>query len=187
MTSSNSLSGSRPIAGREVREVSSTRTWTQTIFQYVVAFGLAALSYFFISRFILQSVKVVGTSMTPTLQDSQHYLLNRWIYHVRSPHRAEIVVLRDPLDNGYSVKRVVAGAGDSIYIRGGHVFVNGHQLQEPYLSANTPTYTYTHYRDELIVCGRNQYFVLGDNRKNSVDSRSYGPIPLKNILGMLVH
>src|SRR3977135_1035723 len=67
--------------------------------------ALAIASYFVVSRFLLQSFKVVGLSMAPTLQDSQHYLLNHWIYYLRSPHRAEIVVIRDPADSGFSVKR----------------------------------------------------------------------------------
>ena len=61
---------------------------------------MAVASYFIISHYFLQSVKVVGRSMVPTLCDSQHYLLNRWIYYVRSPRQSDIVVLRDPSDNG---------------------------------------------------------------------------------------
>src|SRR5437016_14524226 len=70
--------------------------------------ALAIGSYFGFSHYLVQSVRVVGTSMAPTLQDAQSYLLNRWIYYARGPKRSEIVVLRDPSDNGYSVKRVIA-------------------------------------------------------------------------------
>src|SRR6202163_1558793 len=112
-----------------------------TAFQLVLLLALAVGSYFFISRYLLQSVRVVGVSMEPTLQDTQHYLLNRWIYSVRSPHRADIVVLRDPADNGFSVKRVVAVAGDSLYLKDGDVYLNGRKIKETYLSPGSPTYT----------------------------------------------
>jgi signal peptidase I len=154
--------------------------------QFVAVTALAVASYFVISQYLLQSVKVVGRSMVPTLCDSQHYLLNRWIYHVHAPQRSDIVVLRDPSDNGFSVKRVIAAPGDSIYLSDGSVYLNGCKLDEPYLVPGTPTFTESKFKDQLILCGKGQYFLLGDNRLNSVDSRTYGPVPRQNILGPLV-
>ncbi len=155
-------------------------------FQFLVVASLAFVSYFVISHYVLQSVKVVGRSMVPTLYDSQHYLLNRWIYHVHAPRCSDIVVLRDPSDNGFSVKRIIAGPGDSIYLRDGCVYVNGRKLDEPYLAPNTPTFTDSKYLRQLTLCGKDQFFVLGDNRLNSIDSRVYGPVPRRNILGPIV-
>ena len=148
--------------------------------------ALAVASYLVITHLILQSVKVVGRSMAPTLYDSQHYLLNRWIYHLRTPRHSDIVVLRDPSDNGFSVKRVIAAPGDSIYLKDGNVYLNGCKLNEPYLLPRMPTFTDSKFRDQLILCGKDQYFLLGDNRLNSIDSRAYGPVPRRNILGPLV-
>ena len=155
--------------------------------QFLVVALLAFASYFFISRFFLQSVKVVGVSMVPTLRDSQQYLLNRWVLHLRAPHRADVVVLRDPVDNGFSVKRIVGVAGDSISVTHGAVYVNGQMLQEPYLVPGTRTFAPPAEREQFFKCGPDQYFVLGDNRNFSVDSRAYGTIPRRNILGLLVH
>jgi signal peptidase I len=155
-------------------------------FQCLAVGLMAAASYFLISHFFLQSVKVVGRSMVPTLFDSQHYLLNRWIYYVRAPHQSDIVVLRDPSDDGFSVKRVIATPGDSVFFKGGSVYVNGCKLSESYLDPGTPTYTDSRIRAQLILCGTDQFFVLGDNRLNSVDSRAYGPISRKNILGPII-
>ncbi len=154
--------------------------------QALTVVTLALVSYLVISHFFLQSVTVVGVSMFPTLHDSEHYLLNRWIFHVRSPHVNDVVVLCDPSDQGFSVKRVVAEAGDTVYIKSGLVFVNGRKLEEPYLPPNTPTYPQEDVNEQLFRCGPNQVFVLGDNRMNSIDSRVYGPVPRKNILGLIV-
>jgi signal peptidase I len=155
-------------------------------FQCLVVVVLAAASYFVISRFFLQSVKVVGRSMVPTLSDSQRYLLNRWVYRVHPPRHSDIVVLVDPGDNGFSVKRVIATPGDSIYLKDGGVYVNGCKLDEPYLASGTPTFSDSRYHDQLIHCGKDQFFVLGDNRLNSIDSRVYGPVPRRNILGPII-
>ena len=148
--------------------------------------GLAFLSYFVISHFFFQSVRVVGRSMVPTLKDSQQYLLNRWIYYVHTPQRLDVVVIRDPADTGLSVKRIFAVAGDSIYLKEGSVFVNGKKLAEPYLAPLTPTYPFGTSREQFIVCGKDQYYLLGDNRMNSADSRSYGPVSRNRILGLIV-
>jgi signal peptidase I len=155
-------------------------------FQCLVMVILATASYFLISHFFLQTVKVVGRSMVPTLHDSQHYLLNRWIYRVHPPRHSDIVVLRDPSDDGFSVKRVIATPGDSICLKDGRVYVNGGKLDEPYLAPGTPTFTDSKCRDQLVRCGKDQFFVLGDNRLNSIDSRAYGPVPRRNILGPIL-
>ena len=156
------------------------------ICQCLAAAVLAVASYFIISHFFLQSVQVVGRSMMPTLYDSQHYLLNRWVYYVRAPQHSDVVVLRDPSDHGFSVKRIIATPGESIYLKDGNVYVNGSRLNEGYLAPGTPTFTDSKYRDKLILCGKEQYFVLGDNRLNSIDSRAYGPVPRRNILGPII-
>ncbi len=154
--------------------------------QQVVAVGLMAVAcYFLISRFLLQSVTVVGSSMSPTLLESDRYLLNRWIFHVRQPQRSDVVVIRDPADNGYSVKRVIGTAGDTVSLQGGDVYLNGRKLVEPYLRPGTPTFSES-YKKQVFHLEADHYFLLGDNRKNSVDSRAYGPVPRKNILGLVV-
>ncbi|HVM49532.1 MAG TPA: signal peptidase I [Candidatus Acidoferrum sp.] len=155
-------------------------------FQISSFFLLVVCSYLLISHFLLQTVKVVGRSMNPTLSDSQRCLLNLWIYRFHDPQRSEIVVLRDPGDNGFSVKRIVARPGDSVYLKDGSVYLNGCKLDEPYLAPNTPTFSNSNFKDQLIVCGKDQYYLLGDNRLNSVDSRSYGPVPRANLLGPLM-
>ena len=155
------------------------------LLKYALITAMACGSYLFISHFVLGSVKVVGVSMAPTLHDSELYLLNRWIYLVRDPQPNDIVVLRDPADHSYAVKRIIAGAGDLVFLRNGHVYVNGRELREPYLAPGMPTYSLTKANEELVRCGKDQFFVMGDNRKNSSDSREYGPVSRQSILGLI--
>jgi len=156
------------------------------LLQCVVVACLGLASYYVISNYLVQSVKVVGSSMLPTLHDSDHYLLNRWVYHFRAPSRQDIVVIRDPSAKCYSVKRVIGIGGDSVILKDGAVYVNGTKLAEPYLPDGMPTFATGKVQEQLITCGKDQYFLLGDNRMNSADSRVYGPVPRQNILGMIV-
>jgi signal peptidase I len=162
------------------------RAFLRLACQGLCLLALALTSYFLISRFVVQSVQIVGVSMAPTLQDSRHYLLNRWIYYVRGPKPMDVVVLRDPIDKGFAVKRIIGRDGDSIYLRDGTVYLNGQELQENYLPAGTPTFPYSQFKEQSFKCGKDQYFVLGDNRMNSADSRTYGLIARRNILGLVI-
>lgn len=154
-------------------------------FHCLVLVPMALASYLFISHYVLQSVQVVGISMIPTLRDADHYLMNRLVFHLRDPGRGEVVVLRDPIENTYAVKRIVGLAGDLIAIKDGRVFVNGQKLKEAYLPPKTWTYPEGNLAEQRFVVGPNAFFVLGDNRVNSTDSRVYGAIPRQSILGLI--
>jgi signal peptidase I len=158
----------------------------QQICQCVIVAALALASYFFVSHFIFQSVQVVGISMSPTLHDADRYFVNRLLYHVREPKRGDIVVVKDP-DGIYVVKRIIALAGESVYLKNGTLYINGKHLMEPYLPAGTSTFTFDKTQDELITCGKDRYFVLGDNRSNSLDSRAYGTVSRQNIIGVILN
>ena len=186
MPNSESVTTEQPVFPSVPVQRAPTRALLRQAGQYLGVGLLALASFLFFSHFFLQSVRVVGVSMFPTLHDSERYLLNRWVFYVRAPHRTDVVVLRDPADNGFSVKRIVAAAGDSILLKDGDVFVNGKKLEEPYLLPGTTTIPGSSSQELSFTCGRNQYFVLGDNRKNSVDSRAYGPVPRANILGLII-
>jgi len=148
--------------------------------------GLGMVSYQLITHFVFQSVQVDGQSMSPTLQNSGSYWLNRFAYFRGEPCQSDIVALKDPKDNMLVVKRIIALPGQSVYLDHGKVFVNSRLLAEPYLPGKTMTFAYEKNESEFFVMGRDEFFVLGDNRDNSTDSRAFGPVPRRNILGKVM-
>jgi len=186
LTRETTIQTDQPLAGSLTRTRRKSPSGLKQILQALVAAGLAIVAYYLISHYLVQSVQVVGNSMVPTLHNSEHYLLNRWVYHFRDPQRLDVVVIRDPAAGCFSVKRVIGVPGDRIYFKDGFVFLNGNKLNEPYLEANMPTFTYGKAKEELIVCGPGYFYLLGDNRRNSADSRVYNAVPRQNIVGMLV-
>ena len=152
---------------------------------FTILIVLSVLSYLVISRFVIQSVQVVGDSMYPTLVNSGHYWLERYSYLLSEPRQDDIVAVKDPQDNTLLVKRIIAVPGQSVCFMDGKVYVDGQLLREPYLLPGTPTYAYDKNGNEFIIYG-NRYFVMGDNRNNSLDIRVFGAVPRQDILGKVV-
>jgi signal peptidase I len=146
--------------------------------------ALSVLSYYAVSRYVVTAVVVQGASMLPTLHDGDRYLLNRWAYLMRAPQRGDVVVIKDPGHSDYAVKRIVGLPYDVIKFKDGKVFLNGKLFSEPYLNRGTRTSS-ADGRDQQIMLGPDRYFVLGDNRNISEDSRYYGSVRRDQIVGIL--
>ena len=146
-----------------------------------VLISLAVSAFFII--FLYQPVKVEGTSMMPTLQDQERVFINKFVYKLEPISRGDVIVFRYPRDPAKSyIKRVVALAGDRVGIEDGVVFVNGHRLSEPYVPEQ---YEDVRSYPESVV-PPHCYFVLGDHRNLSNDSRDFGPVDEDFIYGKAV-
>jgi signal peptidase I len=146
---------------------------------WVLIGGIAAVS-FFLTYPLYQPLKIEGNSMTPLLCDHDAIVINRLVYHFEPVHRGDIVVFRYPLDATESfIKRIVGLPGETVQIRHGFVYVNGNWLSEPYVASQC---------EDLgdfgpIQVPRGSYFVLGDCRSSSSDSRVFGTVARRLIEG----
>jgi signal peptidase I len=137
----------------------------------------------FIIVFIYQPVKVEGTSMMPSLADQERIFVNKFVYRLEPIERGDIVVFRYPRDPSKSyIKRVIGVGGDRIRIDGGQLYVNDESVDESYVP---PVYTDARSYPESVV-PPNSYFVLGDHRSMSNDSRDFGPVNQSYIYGKAV-
>jgi signal peptidase I len=152
------------------------RVWTRDL---LIAIGLALV----IIVFLYQPVKVEGTSMAPLLSDQERIFINKFVYRFEAIHRGDVVVFWYPLDRSKSfIKRVIALPGETVTIRQGVVTVNGTVVPEPYVP---PQYEdVSDYGPQRVPA--DSYFVMGDHRISSNDSRVFGPVPSQFIYGRAV-
>jgi signal peptidase I len=168
--------GSQGPAGGASRVRPGLGVWLRDL---IISLAISA----FIIIFIYQPVKVEGTSMMPSLDDQERIFVNKFVYRLEAIERGDIVVFRYPRDPSKSyIKRVVGVAGDHIRIDGGQVYVNDEMLDEDYVP---PAYTDARsYPPTVVPPG--YYFVLGDHRSMSQDSRDFGAVNQSYIYGKAV-
>ncbi len=152
------------------------RVWARDL---LLALGLAMV----IIVFLYQPVKVEGTSMAPLLSDQERIFINKFVYSFTPIERGDVVVFWYPLDRSKSfIKRVVGLPGEMIEIRQGRVFANGKGLDEPYVPSQYADFT----TYGPVRVPRDEYFVMGDHRVSSNDSRVFGSVPNRYIYGKAV-
>jgi signal peptidase I len=152
------------------------RIWSRDL---LIAIGLALV----IIVFLYQPVKVEGTSMAPLLSDQERIFINKFVYRFEPIDRGDVVVFWYPLDRSKSfIKRVIALPGETVEIRRGIVYVNGREITESYVP---PQYAdVSDYGPAKVPPG--SYFVMGDHRISSNDSRVFGPVSSQYIYGRAV-
>ena len=161
-----------------------------------------ALIVFLLIQGSVRNFRVDGSSMRPTLDGGQYLLVNKLVYFqfdtgrlsriipfwkndkpighfaIHPPRRGDVIVFRFPRDPSKDfVKRVIGLPGEVIELKDGKTFIDGMPLEEPYLNAKNPS------SQPPRLIGEKEYFVMGDNRRSSNDSRSWGPVPEENVLG----
>jgi signal peptidase I len=151
------------------------------IWEIIETVALTALLFFLINLAI-QNYDVSGPSMEPTLHNQERIMVDKVTYLFRSPERGDIIVFVAPPQPSYDyVKRIIGVPGDVITIVGTTVKVNGTTLNEPYVKPQYNGNPYPPIINRVVPAG--DYFVLGDDRADSSDSRDWGFVPRKNIIG----
>ena len=161
--------------------------WSDTL-----KLGLVAIVIVLVVRiFIAQPFVVEGPSMEPTFENHDYLIVDELSYHFEAPQRGQVIVFRYPVDpTQFFIKRIIGLPGETLIIKGNVVTIknseypNGFVLSEPYLNAqylNPDDLT-----NETITLGADQYFVMGDHRADSEDSRIWGPLPKNLIIGHVV-
>jgi len=153
------------------------------VFLWLRDLVISTLASVLIITFLYQPVRVEGTSMLPRLEDSDRLFINKFVYHISAIGRGDVVVFHYPRDPEKSyIKRVIALPGDSLRIDHGRVFVNGKQLRESYVPLE--------YRDSRSVpemtIPADSYYMMGDHRSISSDSRDFGPVDRSLVYGKAV-
>ncbi|HEY7514546.1 MAG TPA: signal peptidase I [Vicinamibacteria bacterium] len=165
------------------QERARVRLW-RAAWELVHDLAVAILFCFFLITFVAQAFRVQGTSMLPLLEDGERIIVNKFIYRFHAIERGDVVVFWYPRDPSVSfIKRVVGVPEDTVEIRAGQLYVNGQPVREDYLAPR--------FRDDDNLAptkvAKGYYFVLGDHRNSSNDSRSWGEVPEKYIYGRAVY
>jgi signal peptidase I len=185
----DSVTGSESTATEQFSNPSPTPTQPSPapesagILLWVRDLVISAVAAALIILFLYQPVRVEGTSMLPRLEDSDRLFINKFVYHVSAIDRGDVVVFHYPRDPEKSyIKRVIALPGDDLRVDQGHVYVNGKLLSEPYVPAE--------YQDNRSVAEMtlppHEYYMMGDHRSISSDSRDFGPVERSLIYGKAV-
>jgi signal peptidase I len=128
----------------------------------------------------------MGSSMVPTLRDGDWRLVNRWWPRLIGIERGDLVLVQDPTCRTKVIKRIIGLPGDVLEMREDGVYVNRRKLEEPYLAPGIYTWSRRHGTRPVSV-GAGRYFVMGDNRTVSLDSRWYGSVRESSILGIVTY
>lgn len=166
----------------QITEVEASRRRKSPMRELLETLILALVVALLIRGFLFEVYRVDGSSMENTLRTREQVLVNKLIYHLRSPQPGDVIVFQYPKEPDRDfIKRVVAIAGDRIEMRGGQVYVNGELFPE----VETVRMTTQNVAEHTVE--PDSVWVLGDNRNNSEDSRYFGKVPLKNIRGLAAY
>jgi len=155
------------------------------VYEFIEAFVISASVFVVVYLFLMQPHQVKGSSMFPTFKDKDYLLTDKITYNRTSPRFGDVIVFKAPVNENYDfIKRVIGLPGQSVMIKGGHVYIDGKILDEYYLSNEIVTNPGQFLLEgESYVVQPGEVIALGDNRDHSSDSRDWGPVPDQNIVG----
>lgn len=157
------------------------------VFDWTKLFLMALAIVIPIRVLLFQPFVVSGASMDPNFHDADYLIIDELTYRMREPERQEVIVFKYPLYPSYKyIKRIIGLPGEKIEIKEGEIFITKDnetvKIEEPYLSEEVKE-EWENNANFSVELAPDQYFVMGDNRNYSSDSRSWGPVPKKNIVG----
>lgn len=157
----------------------------ETFYEIVKSIVIVLLAAFIIRFFLFQPFVVEGNSMEPSLHDKEYLIVNRLTYRIGDPQRGDVVVFDAPNSPGTDyIKRVIGLPGEKIKIVDDEIFINANKIDEKYLPTNFKTLIDNSSNFSLErQLGPDEYFVMGDNREHSLDSREIGTIKKQAIIG----
>lgn len=148
----------------------------------VVVFAIGI--FFFLYLLVLRPHKIKGASMMPNYPDGEYLLTERVSYYLESPKRGDVVVFKPPVSEDEYIKRIIGLPSETISVKNGKFYVNNEVLNEKYIDSYVYTDGSSYLQEgQSITVSEGQYFVVGDNRSHSYDSRSWGPIKKSVISG----
>lgn len=160
------------------------------VFELVKIIVISLAIIFPIRYFLIQPFYVKGASMEPNFFDQEYLIINEIDYRFNQPKRGDIVVFRYPRNpQEYFIKRVIGLPGERVQFKAGDIYIinkdnpSGVLLKEPYLPEGLKTFSLT---DEIITVGEKEFYVLGDNRNSSKDSRSFGAVNKSFFIGKVM-
>lgn len=159
------------------------KSMQREILEWVLTIAVAVALALAIRAFLFEPVRVEGSSMLNTLANGEFMIATKWNYLWNDPERFDVIICKYPGRNETFVKRIIGLPGETVEIRGGRLFINGAEVDQPFdLAADTKDYPSGYaYKNNVVPEG--QYFVMGDNRDHSNDSRSIGPLSRDMIRG----
>jgi signal peptidase I len=165
--------------------MSFVRKFIHVVYEFVEAFVISASVFVVVYLFLMQPHQVKGSSMYPTFKDKEYLLTDKVTYKKSDPKYGDVIVFKAPTNENFDfIKRVIALPGQTVMVKQGHVYIDGEQLQETYLSSEVMTSAGQFLLEgESYVVQPGEIMAFGDNRDHSSDSRDWGPVPEQNIVG----
>ncbi|MFZ5845186.1 MAG: signal peptidase I [Patescibacteria group bacterium] len=138
--------------------------------------------------FVMSPQEINGASMEPNFYNGEYILTNKVVYRLTNPQRGDVVIFKSPLNKEIDfIKRIIALPGEKVRLSGNAIYVNNQKVPEPYLEPGTYIFGGSYLREnQEVVVPEGKYFVLGDNRPHSADSREFGPIAKEDFIGKAI-